>query len=187
MGFVGGGDNIAIATALTPSFVYFMDFFYLIFYACLRHRFLDVDTIRGPRRPVPDVCRILCSNALGLAENLSDLTVASSQYMIYCCALRLWSQICVTCRRCWFPVSVALSCCAGARWLGPEWWLHTYKMVMEHFKFECGCCEMLVFRVCVVWQNLYVFSLCRNPDLDDRIFYCLLTSMAAVQTEDIRV
>ena len=36
-------------------------------------------------------------------------------------------------------------------------------------KFECGCCEMLVFRVCGVGQDLYVFSLCRNPDLDDRI------------------
>ena len=48
----------------------------------------------------------------------------------------------------------------------------------------CGCCEMLFFRVCGVKQNLYVFSLYCNPDLDDRIFDCLLASMAAVQTED---
>ena len=34
-------------------------------------------------------------------------------------------------------------------------------------------------------QNLYVFSLYHNPDLDDWIFDCLLTSMAAMQTEDI--
>ena len=53
-------------------------------------------------------------------------------------------------------------------------------------KFECGCCEMQVFRVCGVRQNLYVHSLYRNPDLDDRIFNCLLASMAAVQAEDIR-
>ena len=33
---------------------------------------------------------------------------------------------------------------------------------------------------------LYVFSLYRNPDLDDRIFDCFLASLAAVQTEDIR-
>ena len=45
-------------------------------------------------------------------------------------------------------------------------------------KFECGCCEMLVFRVCGVRQNLYVYSLYHNPDLDDRIFDCLLASMA---------
>ena len=53
-------------------------------------------------------------------------------------------------------------------------------------KFKCGCCEMLVFRVCGMTQNLYVYSVYRNPDLDDRIFYCLLASMAAVQAEDVR-
>ena len=31
-----------------------------------------------------------------------------------------------------------------------------------------------------------MFCLYRNPYLDDRIFYCLLASMAAVQAEDIR-
>ena len=52
--------------------------------------------------------------------------------------------------------------------------------------FECGCCKMLVFRVCGVRQNIYVYSLYRNPDLGNRIFDCLLASMAAVQAEDIR-
>ena len=51
-------------------------------------------------------------------------------------------------------------------------------------KFECGCCEMLVFRVCGVRQNLYVHN--RNHDLDERIFYCFLASMSAVQAEDVR-
>ena len=45
---------------------------------------------------------------------------------------------------------------------------------------------MLVFRVCGVRQNLYVYSLYRNPDLDDQTFDCLLASMAAVQAEDVR-
>ena len=45
---------------------------------------------------------------------------------------------------------------------------------------------MLFFRVCGVRQNLYVFSLYRNPDLDDRIFDSLLMSVAAVQAEDVR-
>ena len=35
------------------------------------------ETNPGPRRPVPAVCRILCSNVRGLAGNLSDLTVGS--------------------------------------------------------------------------------------------------------------
>ena len=53
-------------------------------------------------------------------------------------------------------------------------------------KFECGRCEMLFFRVCGVRQNLHVYSLYRNPDLDDQIFDCLLASMAAVQADDVR-
>ena len=51
-------------------------------------------------------------------------------------------------------------------------------------KFECGCCEMLVFRVCGVRRNLCVQSY-RNPDLDYQIFDCLLASMVAVQAEDV--
>ena len=47
----------------------------------------------GPRRPVPDVCRILCSNVRGLAGNLSDLTVASSQYDILLCSETLVSDM----------------------------------------------------------------------------------------------
>ena len=94
IGFVGGSGNIAIATALPPSsFVHcivtikeFMDFLYFIFYGCLRLRFLDAETNPGPRRPVPALCRILCSNVRGLAANLSDLTVASSQYDILLCS-----------------------------------------------------------------------------------------------------
>ena len=53
-------------------------------------------------------------------------------------------------------------------------------------KFGCGCCKMLVFRVCLARQNFYVFSLYRNHDQDDRIYDCLLTAMAAVQAADAR-
>ena len=52
-------------------------------------------------------------------------------------------------------------------------------------KLACGCCKMMFFRVCGARQNFYVFRLYRKPDLDDRIFDCLLTSMAAVQAEDV--
>ena len=56
-------------------------------------RFLDVETNPGPRRPVPAVCRILCSNVRSLAGNLSDLTVASSQYDILFCSETLVSDM----------------------------------------------------------------------------------------------
>ena len=165
-----------------------MDFLYLILYACLRLLFLDVETNPGPRRPVPAICRILCSNVWGLDWNLSDLTMASSQHNILLCSETLdsdMSRVGVTGSRFRSPY------CAGARCLGPEGWLHTYEMVTHLFrksKFECGCCEMLIIRVCGVRQNLYVcVQSLPHPDLDDQIFYCLLASMAAVQAEDIRV
>ena len=44
-------------------------------------------------------------NVRGLAGNLSNVTVASSQYDILYRALRLWSQKYVMCRSCWFPDS----------------------------------------------------------------------------------
>ena len=70
-----------------------MEFLYLIFYGCLRLRFLDVETNSGPRRPVPAVCRILCINVRGLAWNLSDLTVVLSQYDILLCSEALVSDM----------------------------------------------------------------------------------------------
>ena len=44
--------------------------------------------------------------------------------------------------------------------------------------------RVVVFFVCRMRQN-NVFSHYRNPDQEDRIFYCSLTSMAAVQAEDV--
>ena len=77
---------------------------------------------------------------------------------IYCCALRLWAQICVMCRRCWFLVSVALSCCVGVRCLWPVGWLHTFEMVTEHFanpnlSVVVAKCWFLGF---VVWDRTFI-------------------------------
>ena len=65
---------------------------HLIFYACLELRFPDVETNPGRRRPVPGACRILCSNVWGLSKNLSDVTVASSQYDLLLCSETLVSD-----------------------------------------------------------------------------------------------
>ena len=66
-----------------------MEFLYLFFmFACgfgfWMWRLWSADS--GPRRPIPAVFRILCSDVRGLVGNLSDLTVASSQYDILLCS-----------------------------------------------------------------------------------------------------
>ena len=123
-----------------------MDFLYLIFYGCLRLRFLDVETNPGRRRPVPDVCRILCSNVRGLPGNLSDLTVASSQYDILLCPetlvsdMRHVSEVLVPglCR----PVLL----CRGKmpRAHGMAAYVRDGYGAFRQQKFECGCCEMRI-------------------------------------------
>ena len=70
-----------------------MDFLYLIFYADLWLRSLNVETHPGPRRLVTAVCRILCGNVQDLAGDLSDLTVASSQYDVLLCSETLVSAM----------------------------------------------------------------------------------------------
>ena len=102
MGFVGGDGNIAIATALLPSFcvlyykhqiVYQISISY--FYACLKLRFLDVETNPGLRHPISTVCRLLSYNVRGQAGNLNHLTVASSRHdILLCTAETLVSDMC---------------------------------------------------------------------------------------------
>ena len=70
-----------------------MDFIYLMFYACLRFMFLDVETNPDLRRPDPTICRLLCSSVRGLAGNLSDPTVASFRYDILLCSETLVSDM----------------------------------------------------------------------------------------------
>ena len=147
-----------------------------------------METNPGPHRPVPVVCRMLCSNVRRQARNLSDLTVASSQYDILLCSetlvsdMRHVSEVLVHgfCR----PVMLCRGKMPRAR--GMAAYVRDGYGAFRQSKFEYGSCEMLVFRVCGVRQNLYVYSLYRKIDLDDRIFDCLLASMAAAQAEDVR-
>ena len=59
-----------------------------------------------------------------------------------------------------------------------------YGAFRQH-KFECGSSEMPVSRACDARQKFFVFCLYCNRDLDDPIYQCFLTSMAAVQAEDV--
>ena len=127
----------------------------------MRLRFLDVETYRGPRRPVPAVGRILCSNVRAWPGTLVTWPWLRLS-MIYCCALRFWSKICITCRRCLFLVSVdPVLLCRGnvPRARGMAAYVRDGYGAFRQPKFECGCCEMLGFRVCGVRQNLCVQSL----------------------------
>ena len=136
-----------------------MDLLYLIFYGCLRLRFLDVETNPGPRCPVPAVCRILCSNVRGLAANISDLTVASCQYDILLCSQTLVSDMKHVSEVLISGFGRPVLLCWGNmhRARGMAAYVRDGYGAFRQPKFECGCCEMLVLRVCGLRQNLYVY------------------------------
>ena len=105
----------------------------------------------GQHRPVPAVCRVLCSNVRGLAGNLSDLTVASSQFDILLCSETLVSDM--------HHVSEVLVpglcrpvLCRGKmpRARGMAAYVRDGYGAFRQTKIECGCREMLVFSICGV-------------------------------------
>ena len=119
-----------------------MEFIYLIvFYACLRLRFPDVETNPGPRRPVPTVGRLLCSNVRGLAGNLSDLTVASSLYDILLCSETLVSESRHVSELLVPGFGRPVSLCRGRmlRARGMAAYIQDGYGAFRQPKFECGC------------------------------------------------
>ena len=139
---------------------------------------------------------MLCGHVWGLAGNLSGLTLASYQYDILFSFETLVSDMLHVSELLVPGFGRPVMVCRGKMPWARGMAAYGYGAFRQP-KFDGGCCEMLVFRVCGVhhhkWcvaiktvQNLYVYSLYRNPDLDDRIFDCILASMAAVQTEDVR-
>ena len=123
----------------------------------------------------------------GLPKNLRDVTVASSQYDLLLCSESLVSdrrhisELLIHGFGC--PVLLCRDTMAQAR--GMAAYVRDGYGAFRKPKFVCGCCQMLVFRVCGARQNFYMYSLYHNPDLDDRIYDCLLTAMAAVQAADV--
>ena len=130
---------------------------------------------------------MLSSNVRDLAGNLSDLTMASSQYDILFSSETLVSDMHHVSELLVPGFSRTVLLCQGKmlRVRGMAAYVRDGYGAFCQPKFECGCCEMLFFRICGVRQNLYVFSLYSNPDLDDRFFDYLLASMAAVQAEEV--
>ena len=104
----------------------------LKFYSCLRLRFLYVKTNRAHGvlfRLAAEYSAAMC----GVCPGTLVIWPWHRLNMIYCCAMRPWSQICVTCQSFWLLGSVALSACAGASCLVLVGWRHMYEMDMERF------------------------------------------------------
>ena len=100
-----------------------------------------METNPGLHRPIPAVCGILCSKVWGLAANLSDLTVALSQYDILLCSETLVSDM-----RHVSKVLVPGFCRPVVLYRGKKPWARGMAAYVRDGygafrqpKFECGC------------------------------------------------
>ena len=166
MGFVGDGSNIAIVPALPlSSFLIVVSIYsqemgtlHLKFSSCLRLRSPDVYTNSDPRRPVPASCRILFRNVWGLSGNLGDLAVALSWYDILLCSQTLVSDLRHVPELLVPGFGHPVFLCRGKlpHAHGMAAYVREGNGAFCQPKLECGCCEMLVVRICGLRQNFYV-------------------------------
>ena len=117
---------------------------------------------------------------------LNDLIASSRQYDILLCSetlvsgMRHVSEVLIP----GFKKPVLLQRNAIPRAQGMAVYIRKDFPASRKPNFECRCHEVQVVKVCGKTNNFYIFSIYRNPDADDSIFDCLLTSMAAIQNSD---
>lgn len=146
----------------------------------------DIELNPGPPQPKLRQCRLLYSNIRGLHGNIKDLSVASKQFDILFCTetivsdMRHISELLIP----GFKKPILLKRNAIPRARGMAVYVREGYSASRNRSAVCGCHEVQVMKVCGRLHNIYLFSIYRNPDLDDGIFDCLLSSMASIQEAD---
>ena len=160
--------------------------FFPFIFLCLILILLSGNVETNPGPDYPKSCRLLYCNIRGLYGNLNDLTVASSKYDIICCSETLVSD-----RRHVselllpnFNKPSLLLRNSIERAQGLCIYTRTGFNAFRCSKYECGCHEFMVVRVCSRFNNFYIFSAYRNPNADDSIYDCLLQAYISIQEED---
>ena len=143
----------------------------------------DVEVNPGPCR---SKCRVMYSNIRGLYANINDLQIASRNYDIIFC-----SETLVSSKRHvselllpGFNKPTLILSDSRARARGLATYIRSGYSASIIKDFVCNCHEVQLVKVCSRSNNFYIFNLYRNPDIDNRIYDCLLTSMNDIQEHD---
>ena len=145
----------------------------------------DVESNPGPRNKA-NKCRLLYSNVRGLYSNLNELQACSAQYDIILCSETLVSN-----RRNIaelllpnFNRPALLLRDSRPRARGLAVYIRTGFCASMQKNHICECHEIQLVKITSRTNNFYIFSMYRNPDLDNSIFDCLLDSMFEIQGAD---
>ncbi len=164
-------------------------FIYIFFSESLKLLlFPDVELNPGPRVNAPARCRLLCCNIRGLYTNIRDFSVAATCYDVLLCSETLVSKQrhLSEVRVPGFSRPIVLYRNCRPRVRGMAVYVRDGFCASVYKSHICDCCELQVVRICGGRMNFYVFSVYRNPDIDDHVYDCLLDSMASIQEDDSR-
>ena len=130
---------------------------------------------------------MLFANVRGLRTNLPDLCVRARQCdVVLCSETKVSDRHVAELRIPGFGSPAQIRCGDLPEARGLIAYVRDGFAAHRQRTYECGCCEMLVIRVCGGRQNFYVFAVYRNPNLDDHIYDCLIDSMARIESVDGR-
>ena len=132
-------------------------------------------------------CRVVHANIRSMYKNLLDLSLLARGGFVIFFVQRLLSLLGATFPSLWVRVLADRCSGSGVRLIGLDG-LTVYERdgfsAYRQRGYECGCCEVMVVRIVRSSHNFYAFGVYRNPDLSDKIFDCLLTTMAKVKSVD---
>ena len=170
-------------------FHFFIEIFaFVVFVVFVCHLLLlcgDVERNPGPTHQNRR-CNVLFANIRGLHGGIKDLAVASRDCDIVLCAETLVSdyrdesELCLP----YFGKPLLMRRGAIPRARGLSVYIRNGYAAYRQSAHECRCHETMIVRVCARLHNFYVLCCYRNPDSDNSIFECLLTSMASIQSTD---
>ena len=146
----------------------------------------DVEENPGPTPCRRRQCRMLYSNIRGLHANLHDLIAASRQFDVVFCSETLVSnfrspkELLIP----GFKQPQLLMRNQRERGQGMAVYIRNGFPASRKAIYECQCHEVLVLKVSGKHHNYYLFSIYRNPDANDGIYDCLLSSMSSIQEND---
>ena len=138
----------------------------------------DIESNPGPTRTL-NKCRVLYHNIRGLYCNLNDLQISSQNYDIILCSETLVSnnrhvsEVLLPD----FNKPTLLRRDSRPRVRGLAVYIRAGFSATVRKENVCNCHEIQLIRVCSRSNNFYIFSLYRNPDLDDSIYDCILSSI----------
>lgn len=144
----------------------------------------DIHPNPGP--PQTQHARVLCANIRGLKGNLNDLSLTSTNYDVLCCSetlvseMRHISELLIPN----FKKPILFRRNSIPRAQGMCVYIRSGFNACRLTSIECKCHEIILLKITSKYNNFYLFSVYRNPDLDNSIYDCLLTAMATVQSSD---